>query len=464
MGKNKVKDPNKLGIGRLLAFKSSDVAAAWINLITLNYLSIYCSDTLGISVATVGTMLMVSKIIDAITDIFAGMLVDNTHTKLGKGRPYELCIIGMTVCTVLLFSGNPAWSNTVKCVWIFFMYVMLFAVFATLRNAAATPYTIRAFSNNPVLIKKVASYGGIITMAGSMAMNIAFPILMARLATSAGGWRTLMLIIMIPATLIAVCRFIFIKEDPTVDEQSKQEPINLKEIFTLFRRNPYVWLYALIMLCYNLSTNLSIGVYFYKYIVGNVALQALSSVISIVMLPVMLTFPAIMKRIGSMGKMIFVFSIISAVGCVVVFISGGWLPGVLAGSLVGAMAGLPIAYYGVLFIMNICTYNEMIGLPRMDGSSGILSGFASKVGGAMGAWLTGILLSLSGYISSAEEVVQPDSALMMIRVENSLVPLILTAIIGICSLAFAGLEAKAAAFEAEKKAAAASATENVANA
>lgn len=464
MGKNKVKDPNKLGIGRLLAFKSSDISAAWINLITLSYLSIYCSDTLGIDVGTVGTMLLISKVIDAITDVLAGWLVDNTHTRLGKGRPYELGIIGMTICTVLLYSGDPAWSNTVKCAWIFFMYVLLFAVFATLRNAGATPYTIRAFSNNPVLIKKVASYGGIITMAGSMAISIMFPILMARMATSADGWRTLMLILMIPATIIGVCRFIFIKEDPTVDAESKQEPINLKEIATLFRRNPYVWLYAVIMLCYNLSTNLAVGSYFYKYIVGNIAMQSLLSITGIILLPVMLAFPAIMKKIGSMGKMVFLFCIIGVIGEVIIFVSGGWMPGIMAGSVLATFATLPIAYYGVLFIMNICTYNEMIGLPRMDGSSGILSGFASKVGGAMGTWLTGILLSLSGYISSADAVTQPDSALMMIRVENSLVPLVLIAIIGICSLAFSGLEAKAAAFEAEKKAAAAAAAENAANA
>ena len=40
MARNKVKDPNKLGFGRLMAFKSSDIVAAWINLIMLNYLSI----------------------------------------------------------------------------------------------------------------------------------------------------------------------------------------------------------------------------------------------------------------------------------------------------------------------------------------------------------------------------------------------------------------------------------------
>ena len=38
MAKNKAKDPNKLGLGRLLLWKSSDISAAWVNVITLNFL------------------------------------------------------------------------------------------------------------------------------------------------------------------------------------------------------------------------------------------------------------------------------------------------------------------------------------------------------------------------------------------------------------------------------------------
>ena len=452
MARNKGKDPNKLGFGRLMAFKSSDIVAAWINLIMLNYLSIYASDTLGVNLLTVSTLLLASKAVDAVTDMVAGVIVDNTHTKLGKGRPYELSIIGMTICTILLFAGNPAWSNVVKCVWIFCMYTLTFSIFATLRNAAMNPYTIRTFSNNPVLLKKVSSYGGIITMAGSIVMSTLFPILMAKMATSAAGWTRMVAIIMIPATVIGLGRFIFCKEDPAVDSESKQEPIRLKELGELLRRNKYVWLYGLIMLCYNIITNLAVGAYYFKWIVGNIGVQGLLSVVSFVLVPVMLVFPVIMKKMGSMGKMIFTFSIIGVAGYGIAFFSGSWLPGVFGGYVLGQIATLPIAYYGVLFIMNICTYNEMLGMPRMDGSSAIPGNFAAKLGGALGAWITGVLLSLAGYISAEGVTEQPAGALMMIRIDFAIVPAILVLIIGLCCLAFSKLEKQAAEFEAEKKA------------
>lgn len=447
----KLQDPNKLGLGRLLLFKSSDVSAAWINVITLHYLSMYCSDTLGINIGVVGTLLLASKIVDGFTDIFAGWLVDNTRTKWGKGRPYELCIFGMTICTILLFCCRPEWSNTVKCAWIFCMYTLVFSVFSTLRGAGMTPYTIRHFSNNPALLRKVASYGGIITMAGSMIVSGVFPVIMASIATTASGWTAAVAIIMIPATLIGALRFFFCKEDPTVDATSKQEPIRFQEIFTMFKRNKYVWLYAAIMLCYNIITNLAVGSYFFKWVVGRVELAGILSVVSIVLLPVMLLFPVIMKKIGSMGKMTTYFCGIGLVGYIICFFSGSFLPGVLTGYVLGQFATLPLAYYGVLFIMNICTYNEMIGLPRMDGSSNIVASFCSKAGAALGTWVTGILLMLAGYVSAESAVEQPASALMMIRADFALVPAILLVIIAVCCLAFSRLEPKAAEFEENKK-------------
>ena len=220
-------------------------------------------------------------------------------------------------------------------------------------------------------------------------------------------------------------------------------------------------LFAAIMLSHNVITNVAVNTYYVKYIVGNTAQMGLLSIFGIVLLPLMLTFPAIMKKVGTMGKMIAIFCVIGIVGYVICFFSKDFVPGVLAGYLLGTLATLPIAYYGVLFIMNICNYNEMIGLPRMEGSSSILSNFATKFGAAIGAYVTGILLSLGGYISTTGEeiVAQPASALFMIRFDFALIPAILLVVIALCCLAFSKLEPKAEAFENEKKAKLAAAAE-----
>lgn len=445
MGKRRKgeKDPNRLGLGTLLKFKSSDVAQAGIQAIVIGFLTVYCTDTLGMNPGTVGVLLMVSKIVDAITDVFAGWLIDNTHTRFGKGRPYDLCIIGVTLCSVLLFSGNPAWSPVLKNVWIFLMYTLVFAVFTTLRGAANTPYTIRIFHNNEILIRKVASYGGIITMLGAIIVNMLFPIVMTRYATSAAGWRTTILIFAIPLTALGVIRFFTLKEDPAVDAGQEYRKVSVKEIFTMFRKNPYVWLYALIMLAFNVTTATGIGTYYFKYVIGNTALMSITSAMSILMLPVMFVFPAIMKKMGSMSRMVFWFSIIGMAGYVLTFFANTSLPLLVLGTTIGSLATMPLAYYGVLFIMRICTYNQMVGLDRMDASAGILSNFSAKVGSAMGSMITGLLLAAAGYITSDSAVVtQPDSVIMMIRFIMAGIPFIALIIVAVCVRRFEKLEMK----------------------
>ena len=450
----KPKNPDHLSIWRLLAFKSSDISSAWVNVIVLNYLSIYASDTLGVSTLRVGTLLLASKIFDAITDLFAGILVDSTKTKLGRGRTYEPAIIGMTICTVLLFSGKPEWSDFAKSAWIFCMYSLTFAIFSTLRLAALNPYTIGHFSNNAVLLKKVASFGGIVTMAGSILVSVGFPMIMKRVATSASGWTRAVLIIMIPATLIGMLRFIFCKEDPNVDAGKSSEPLKIKDIVELFSKNKYVWLYAVIMLCYNIGTNLACGSYYFKYIIGDLDKLGILSMFGVILLPLMLLFPMIMKKIGSMGKMIAVFSGIGVVGYIIVFFSGANYIGVCAGYLLATLAGLPIAYYGILFVMNICNYNERIGLRRMEASSSTLANFFSKLGAALGSYVTGLVLFIGGYISEADAT-QPASAIMAIRIDYAIVPMIFMVIMGVCAFAFSKLEKDNEAYLNAKKAKAA---------
>jgi len=453
--KKKEKNPNHLGLGHLAIWKSSEVSAAWLNLIVLSYLSIYASDTLGLDVALLGVLLMGSKLLDAFTDIFAGWLVDNTHTKLGKGRPYEICIVGQTICTVLMFSGSTQWSTTIKCIWVVCMYTFTYSIFGTLRNAAQNVYTIRHFKNNRELVSKQAAFGGVFVMLFSIIVSVVFPIAMGQLATSAAGWRKLVLIFMVPATLIGVLRFIFCKEEVAIDTTGTEDKVKLKDIWILFRSNKYMWIFAFIMLAYNIITNLAVSSYYYTYIVGNIGLAGAMSAVSILILPVMMLFPALIKKIGTLGKMVFLLSWLSVAGYALCFFAKAWIPGLFLGQMLENLGIMPVMYFGSVFIMDICTYNEMNGIPRMESCSNILSNFTSKAGSAMGSWITGIMLSLGGYISSmeGETVVQPDSALMMIRVDFAIIPLVLSLLIGLGCLAFSKLEMKAHKYEEERAAA-----------
>ena len=160
----------KIGAVRFWAWQSRGASAA-ANFIILSFVTIYCTDALQMNPALVGGLLAGSKVIDAITDLFAGFLVDKTHTRWGKGRPYEWFIVIEWILTILMYAVPAEASTTVKAAWLLITYILINSVCTTLLSAAQNPYMIRAFETNEQRVK-LASFGGIVIMAASMAINI----------------------------------------------------------------------------------------------------------------------------------------------------------------------------------------------------------------------------------------------------------------------------------------------------
>lgn len=437
-GKNKAPrlKENKLPFFKFLAWKSSDITQAGAFLIVNTYLTLFCSDFLGMSPAVVGTILLVSNIIDAITDLVAAYVIDNSKSKWGKGRPYELGIIGVTICTTLMFCANDEWSMGLKIAWIFFMYTFVFGVFGTFRNIAMTPYLIRAFSNNRTVIGKVASYGGLVTTLGSMVVSRTFPQMMAKLATSAEGWRNLLLIYMIPLTLIAVLRVIFVKEDPSVDAGNLTEKVTLKDILTMMKKNGYAWFYFGIMFLFNVITSLGALSYYFKYIVGDVSMAGILSIFGTLMLPLMFIFPLLMKKFSA-AQLIGFGGIVASLGYLMNFFAGANIGMLIGATLLTTLASLPISYLQSLIVMDLCSYNQRLGLQRMDASvSSIFGNLSTQLGQGIGGFVMGIGLSIAGYVTAQGDAVvaQPDSAIFMIRAMYSLVPMVLMILLVICAM------------------------------
>ncbi len=454
-GKAKAKDPaNRLGVGRLLAWKSSDVASAAVFVVVNSYLSLFCTNYLGMDPTVVGMILLVSNIIDGITDLIACYVVDNSKvTKWGKARPYELGIIGVWVCTILMFCTPESWNGTLKVIWIFFMYTFAFGVFNTFRVAAQQPYMIRAFSENRKLVGKLASYGGPITMIGSMIVSMTFPVLMGRIATSAAGWRSLILLYGVPMLLLCLPRFLFVKENPSIDAGIQHDKVSLKTIWQMIRTNKYVWLNAGTIFAFNVVTSLSVLSYYFAYVVGNTDLMGVFSALSFMIIPLMFLMPQLLKKFSA--PQIIVGGAVAAIaGYAINFFAGANFGLLMVGGVLVALASLPISYLSGLIIMDISTYNEHLELPRMDATTAILSNnFASQIGQGVGGALLGVLLSASGFISTTEGIVaQPESAVTMIRCLYSVIPMVLMIGLAVCAIALSSLNKKLDAIEKDKAA------------
>ena len=443
--------PGRLPVGKFFAWKSSDITSAGVFLIISTYLTMFCTDFLGMDPLVVGNIILVSNVIDFFTDLIAAYVIDNTKTKWGKARPYELGAIGMTVFTTLMFMTPGGWSQGLKIGWVFCMYTFIFGVFNTFRTSANVPYLIRAFSNDRTVIGKVSSYGGIVTTMGSMVVSLTFPKMMAKLATSAAGWTPLILIYMVPLSVLGVLRFIFVKEDPNVDAQQLRDKVGFKDIWAMIRKNGYAWLYLLIMFFFQTIQSIGALSYYFKYIVGDVGAAGLLSIMSFVLLPTMFLFPLIMKKLSA-AQIIALGAVFSCLGYVVNFFAGSSMLMLIIGAIITAFAMLPVSYLGNMVQMDLCTYNQHLGLPRMDASIGaIFNGFGTQLGQGFGGWLLGFALSASGYVASEGDAVvaQPESAITMIRLLYSLIPLVLMVLLAVTAFLLSKLSKKIPQMEAE---------------
>lgn len=432
----KTKDPNKPSFKEGMLWSSRGVSQS-INIIILGFISIYCSDILGLNIGVVGTILMASKIFDGVTDVIVGYIVDRTNTKLGKGRPYELCLIGYWLCTVLLFACPSGWESTVKVIWVFVMYTFINSIFGTFLASSIIPYQIRAFNSQDKYVK-YGVYSGLISMVAAVLINMIFPIMMVRLGTSAAGWTVMIASIAIPATLIGLLRFFFIPEKFNVDAQT--DKINLKDVFIVLKSNRYIYIVALMTFIYNLVMNLGVSVYYFKYIIKNIELMGIASMVSMVMLPVLIIAPAVMKKITPAQ-----FCMVGCLSCVLGYVINWFaydnFPVLMAGGLLTGAGVIPISMFSSLLTIECADLNEYEGRPRMEGTLGVVTGLGQKLGSAFGAFILGVLLNMAGYISTAEDVIvdQPSSALLMLRLLMSLIPAALYLLTAI-SIKFYGLD------------------------
>ncbi len=428
----------KVGAKRMICWNSSAISSGCLMLI-MGYLSIYCTDTMGIPAVLVGTLLAVSKIFDGFTDLLAGYIVDNTNTKMGRGRPYELALLGGWVCTILLYSCPAGFALPVKCVWLFSMYVLVNSIFYTLLKANGTVYLVRAFKTEDEIVS-LSTIGNIMVFGGVLVFNVLFPIMMSKLATSAAGWRNLVLIFALPLCAFGMFRFLFIKE--TVDVESKaqaQERIKLKDMFRVLKENRYVWVLALSGFVLNFVTSLGVQTYYFKYIVGDLSVMSVMAFSQIIALPFLLIFPSFVKKYSA-KTLVMVGFLMSAGAALLNFVAYDNVALLMVSVIIIGIGSMPTSSMQSILTIECADYNEWKGMRRLEGTIGSVRGFAGKIGSGLGAGATGILLGISGYISQ-EGASQPDGALLMVRMLYSLIPMGLYLLVAL-SMKFYDLDKK----------------------
>ena len=121
-----------------LGYLIGPAGALLLNAVLATYLNVYYTDVLNLTHIWGGVFLtvfpIVSKIIDAITNIVMGYVIDRTRTKQGKARPWLLLSAPLVAITGVLLFTVPQASEGVQVIWIMISYNLFYSFAYTIFN------------------------------------------------------------------------------------------------------------------------------------------------------------------------------------------------------------------------------------------------------------------------------------------------------------------------------------------
>ena len=121
-----------------LGYLLGPAGALLMNAVLSTYLNVYYTDVLNLTPLWNGLFLatfpIISKVIDAITNIIMGQIIDRTKTKEGKARPWLLLSAFLVPITGILLFTVPNSGETVQVIWVMISYNLYYSFAYTIFN------------------------------------------------------------------------------------------------------------------------------------------------------------------------------------------------------------------------------------------------------------------------------------------------------------------------------------------
>ncbi|MGN0444848.1 MAG: MFS transporter, partial [Acutalibacteraceae bacterium] len=338
-----------------LGYLLGPAGALLLNAVLATYLNVYYTDVLKLTGLWGGAFLtvfpIVSKIIDAVTNVIMGYIIDRTKTPQGKARPWLLLSAPLLAVTGILLFTVPNGSQTVQAVWVMISYNLFYSFAYTIFNMShnlMVPLSTRNSEQRGSL--SVFNQISTIMMSGIL-VALLFPMLiMPALGVDKGKWITVMTILSILALPLTLLEYFFTKERVTLEGgESKDAEVpykqQLKAIFT-DKYTIIIFAYFLIYTCGSCLKNLGL-VYFSNYVLGTyndgITQMMLSVIGGIPMgIGIFAVWP-LAKRFGKRNVTMWGF-VLYSIGSLICWLFPTNMVIVLVGQFIKNIGGLPCAY------------------------------------------------------------------------------------------------------------------------
>jgi len=381
--------PEKLGFG----FGDFGFNLYWTTI--ASFLAAFYTDVFGISAAAAGTMVFVTRIVDAVTDPLMGALADRTQTRWGKFRPYLLfASLPLAAAGVLTFT-TPDLAAGGKLVWAYLTYSALmlsYTVVSMPYSALSGVMTARSQERTTLISARF-----LFAFTGGALVNKYTLSLVAWLGAGddVRGWQLTMLLYGVAAVLIFWVTFASTRERITPPTGQNTRPLD--DIRDLLGNKPWIILFALAMIIMMTFTMRAGSAYYYfHYYIERPELlpdylfwQLIAYACGALLAPVMTRY------MDKAKLLMLLMSLVGALSLLFFFVPKDMLWAIFTLNILISLALGPKSPLTWSMYADTADYNEWRNGRRATAMTFSAASFAQKLGGSLGSagmlWLLGAL-------------------------------------------------------------------------
>lgn len=389
----------RISTRNLIMFPLGTVGRDFLYNLFNSYLLTYILFTKNLTAAqfaSVSIIIIVARIFDAFNDPIMGGIVENTRSKWGKFKPWMLIGAVLTGGVVVSVFSVPlqGWN------FIGFLAVMylLFSLTFTMNDISYWGM-LPSLSTNEHDRNKLTSFTNIFVSIGGGLAGVIIPACTAGSFTIGGSAVTAYASIAAVSVVLMVGFQLFtvfgVKEKPLSLDAAKQPTLKLKDMFRVIFKNDQLMWCALIMLIFNVGTNvvgggLSMSYIYFEFGYNGLLLTLFGVLFAVTSTVFTLLFPWLCKKFGR-NKILFSTMISLVVGYAIMLVAGAALPsdpwmlkfGIMM--LGNGFVGWGQGFYTIMVICiaNTVEYNEWKTGKREEGLIFSIRPFTAKMGSAL---------------------------------------------------------------------------------
>jgi GPH family glycoside/pentoside/hexuronide:cation symporter len=430
MKKAEFSEGGRLSLGTKLGFGVGDFGANLVFQSTFIFLIFYFTDVFGIAAPIAGTIFLVAKAWDAVSDPVVGYLSDRTRSRWGKKRPYLLFgALPLGLFFFLLFASPPI-PQEYKAAYGLIMFLLVCTFYAIVNvpyGALAASMTLDSHERS-----RLSGFRTFFALMGALVVAGAMMPLVGLFPNQAIGFRMAVGVFAIAAVIVTYVTFFSVRE---VVEESDTEHYKPADIFrTIFGNGPF-----LIVTLGTIFHLAALGIvaamvnYFFKYNMNKESFIPIAFLC--IFVPAALALPlwvTVSRKLSKKAAYNMGMGLLAVALCIVYFIRE-FNPVLLIIALCLAGIGISTNFLSPwAMVPDTVEYGELKTGLRREGILYGVSFFGQKLASALAGFIAGQGLGIVGFVANK---VQRPEVLSGIRVMMSFVPIALI-VAGIIVISF----------------------------